>query len=310
MLGERLGEQPGDVGRPHVLVLEVDQPAGPPDRLRVAAGHRPLPVRGEVVRRPDRRIGAQRLHDVRPALAAGRAAGAAAGRRAAARAAAVVHPGDRVVGVGVVGSSHRSRNTVSSTPTAGPAQLQLHVVPRRAFARTPRPSAAAAGRRAWSASSRREWHRSMPPAKATSRDGSPACRRTTNFWWWLPAAPHPLVEQHLAAGLLDLPVQRPVLRLAERQLVPVRAPDQPAHAHPALGRVREQLRRPWGRPARSRSSGSPRQSVKNRWSPVAERLDLLDQPGEVGRAVDQRLDEVALGPGRDARWRGCPARRR
>ena len=38
----------------------------------------------------------------------------------------------------------------------------------------------------WSASSRRLWARSMPPTKATSREGSSRWRTTTNFWWCEP----------------------------------------------------------------------------------------------------------------------------
>ncbi len=47
--GQRVDEQVGDLLRPQVLVLEVDQPPGLPDRLGVAAGDGAFAVLGEFV---------------------------------------------------------------------------------------------------------------------------------------------------------------------------------------------------------------------------------------------------------------------
>ena len=86
----------------------------------------------------------------------------------------------------VVGSSHRSRNTVSTSWTAGPliaawmsCQGGLGPYSRARLSWV-------CGSPRWSASSRREWHRSMPPTYAMSRDGSSRCRMTTSFWWCEP----------------------------------------------------------------------------------------------------------------------------
>ena len=108
----------------------------------------------------------------------------------------------------------------------------------------------------------------MPPANATSgprRAARP--RRPTSLLVVRAGAAHPLVEQHLPARLADVVAEVAVLLLAVRQLLVVAAPDQPLDDHAALGRVAEQRRRPSGPPGRSRSSASPRQSVKKRWSP-------------------------------------------
>ena len=147
MVGQRLGEQPGDVGRPHVLVLEVDQPPGPLDRLRVAAGHRPLAVRGEVVRRADRRVGPQVLHEVRSALRWRRELRRQRVGVQPGVVQLVVDPGDRVVLVGAVGVVPALAEDGVEHVHGRPADLQLDVVPRRVRPVGRRPSAAAAGRR-------------------------------------------------------------------------------------------------------------------------------------------------------------------
>ena len=56
------------------------------------------------------------------------------------------------------------------------------------------------------------------------------------------AAADPLVQQHLAAGRLDVVAEAAVLLLAVREPVQVRTPEQPLDDHPALGGGREQLR--------------------------------------------------------------------
>ncbi len=73
---------------------------------------------------------------------------------------------------------------------------------------------------------------------------------------------NPLVEQHLAACILDDLTEMAVLVLAEAKDVEMGAPHQTLDDDASFGGVAEQLgdRRPL---SRNRSSGSPRQSVKN-----------------------------------------------
>ena len=121
MLGQRVGEQPGDLGGPHVLVLEVDQPPRPLDRLRVARGpptaRRPARSR-TAAGSPDRSAGSARRAARTPAAAA-----AAGGSGSACIRVWCSLSWIQAIGwssSGLFGSSQRSRNTVSSTPTAGP----------------------------------------------------------------------------------------------------------------------------------------------------------------------------------------------
>jgi hypothetical protein len=64
-VGERAGEQVGHLTGPQVLVLQIDQPPGAPDRLGVAAGDRTFALRREVVPRAHHRVRPQQLHGVR-----------------------------------------------------------------------------------------------------------------------------------------------------------------------------------------------------------------------------------------------------
>ena len=85
------------------------------------------------------------------------------------------------------GSSHRSRNTSSTSRTAGPRTwtwTSCHA------GRGPYAAAKASvwGSPWWCASSRRPCARSIPPSMATSSAGCDPWRTTTNFWWWLPTA--------------------------------------------------------------------------------------------------------------------------
>ena len=121
---QRLGEDAADVVAPEVLVLDVDQVPGPLDGLGVAAGDAALAAAGErVVAAPAQvRVGAEQLDDVRHRR---RPAGAAAPARAAGRGWCRARAGGRGAGsiglrLRVVGSSHRSRKTVSTSWTAGP----------------------------------------------------------------------------------------------------------------------------------------------------------------------------------------------
>jgi hypothetical protein len=107
------------------------------------------------------------------------------------------------------------------------------------------------------------------------------------------AGANPHVQQHLAAGPLDPLAEVLVLLRAERQPVPVRTPDQPAHVHPALGRRAEQV-------------GDRRvvlgcQPLVRVTAPVgeqqqvatAQRPDPAGQLGEVDCPVHERLRAVA-----------------
>jgi hypothetical protein len=117
--------------------------------------------------------------------------------------------------------------------------------------------------------------------------------------------PHPLVEDHLSAAVLDLGVEGAVGLLAERQAVHVRAPDQPAHADAPLDRVGEELR--------DRRTLVPQQLVGIP-PPVGEeqviagvqRPHLFHQPVEVGAAVHQRFGEVPRRPPGERRGRVAP----
>jgi hypothetical protein len=107
------------------------------------------------------------------------------------------------------------------------------------------------------------------------------------------AGAHPHVQQHLAAGPLDPLAEVLVLLGTERQPVPVRAPDQPAHVHPALGRRAEQVAIVVSSSAVSRSSGSPRQSVNSSRSPRRSAPTQRASSAKVDCAVHKRLRTVA-----------------
>jgi hypothetical protein len=105
----------------------------------------------------------------------------------------------------------------------------------------------------------------------------------------------PLVEDHLAAAVLDLPVQRPVGLLVQRQPRHVRAPHQATHAHAALDRLGEQLGHRRTAVAQQLVGVTPPVGEEEVVAGV-ERPHLLDQPVEVGAAVHQGLREVARRP--------------
>ena len=119
------------------------------------------------------------------------------------------------------------------------------------------------------------------------------------------AEPHPLIQQHLAAGPFDGLAEVLVLFLAVGELVQVRAPHQSLDDDTALGGLAEQL-------------GDGRAAVAHLLvgvtAPVGEeqvvapteRLDLGHQLVEVRRAVDQRLRPIALTPGGQVWCAGLP----
>ena len=270
MLAQRLGEDVADVVAPEVLVLDVDQPPGPFEGLGVATGDAALAAVGE-------RVVALR--------AAGRGRCAAAGRRGCRRRPAAAGGACSGSGSGVtsipasrslaqrsglrlsgVGSTHRSRNTVSTSKTAGPliaAWMSCHGgVSPYSFARI-----WGCGSPWWSASSRRAWQRSIPPTYAMSRVGSSRWRMTSIFWWCEPPNRTRMSSRASAPRRWSrLPRRRfssevkPRASRCERQTRPrtstPRSSARPSTAETSLP----------GSPI-SRSSASPCQSVKSTRSP-------------------------------------------
>ena len=114
-----------------------------------------------------------------------------------------------------------------------------------------------------------------------------------------PAVAHPHVEQRLGAAVLELLAQRAVLAREEADLVPVRAPDQPAHVDAALVRPGQHV-------DHCAAGVVGHQQLVGVALPVGEQQHValaggfhpLVQLTEVFRSVDQRPAEVALRPGR------------
>lgn len=109
------------------------------------------------------------------------------------------------------------------------------------------------------------------------------------------ATAYPLVQDHLPAVLLDLPVQSPVLVRTERQRVDVRPPDEATHDDAAVQRTFEQLGHRRSVLAQPLVGIAPPVGEEQVVA-LVERIDLLDQPVEVGDAVEQRFREVAGRP--------------
>ena len=108
-------------------------------------------------------------------------------------------------------------------------------------------------------------------------------------------AADPLVGQHLTARVVhDLPDVR-VLLLGVALLVGMRPPHQPTHVDPSPdGLRREPTPAPY--PVRPVAARRPPPVEEPHLVPGAQAGQLLVQPGEVGRPVDQRRDRVPLGP--------------
>jgi len=112
-------------------------------------------------------------------------------------------------------------------------------------------------------------------------------------------APDPLIEQDLAAGVVHHLAEMAVLLLIEVRRGRVRAPQQPPDLHATAGQVSEDLAQlgPW-----------PVQALVGVTAPVGEvdqiagtqLAQLLEEPWVVGPTVDERLDQIAHGPGTDA----------
>jgi hypothetical protein len=109
------------------------------------------------------------------------------------------------------------------------------------------------------------------------------------------APPDALVEQDLAARLVDLPDEIDVLLLAEMRLTRVRTPQQTSHVNAAACEVGEHVAHLRARAGETLIRVAfPIREVQ----PVVplESAEHLVQAGEVLRAVDQHLDAVALRP--------------
>jgi hypothetical protein len=113
-----------------------------------------------------------------------------------------------------------------------------------------------------------------------------------------PAVAHPHVEQRLRTALLQLLAQGAVLAGEEPDLVPVRAPDQPADVDTALvGTGQHVDDRAVGVVSHQQLVGVALPVGEEHQVAVAGGLESLVQLPEVRHAVDERPGEVALGPG-------------
>jgi hypothetical protein len=127
--------------------------------------------------------------------------------------------------------------------------------------------------------------------------GSPLMAQDQELLMMGAAGTYPGVEQAAAAGSVDLLLQAAVLGRGERQPVPVRPPDQTADQDPAFGG-------PGKYPTHAAVGGVGEPLVgiaapvrEQQQVPGAHPLDGSGELGEVGRAVDQRADQVPGGPG-------------
>ena len=268
-VAQRGEERVGDVVPPEVLVLDVDQPARPSDRLRVPPGDAPLATsrEREVAAVPQVGVGPQQLHGLRPRL-----------RRwwllLRERARVDVEP-TRPVGEPAQRTAAERRGVLPSL-----AEDRLDIVDGRALDRVPagraragsprtrRSSGWACGSPWWSASSRRLWARSMPPTNATSREGSSRCRMTTNFWWCEPPGRTRMSSSTSAPRRWSRSprcrfsvAKKPVWSRCDRHTRP-RTSTPRSSAEPSTSTTSEP-----GSPV-SRSSASPCQSVKSTRSPA------------------------------------------
>jgi hypothetical protein len=113
---------------------------------------------------------------------------------------------------------------------------------------------------------------------------------------------HPLVQEHLPAGLVDLPAEVRVAVPADgsRYPEPVRTPDQPADLDASAGEIGEEVadRRTGRQEALVRVAAPVREP-----DPITrlQPAELLVQTSEVGGPVDERSHQVARGPGIELR---------
>ena len=295
---QRLGEHVADLLAPEVLVLDVDQLPGPRERLGVAARHRALAAAGErvVAAAAQVRVGPQQLDGLGAALGD-------RGRRLLCRQGVRghVHPEQPVLGPVDRVPGQRGR-VLPALPEDG-----LHVVHGRAgdgcLDVVPR----------WRlAVLRRHLERllvaevlgvvaprvaQVDPAHVGDVLLGPAAVADHHHLLVVRAArADPHVQQCLGAAGLELPAEQAVLGGVEVQLLPVRAPDQPADVDPPLVGPAEHLD--------DLAPGLAGQALVGVALPVGEEhqvtttglLEPVVELGEVGRAVHERAHQVALGP--------------
>ena len=293
-----VGERLGDLGRPQVLVLDVDESFGPLEGLGVAPRHTSLATAGEgVVAAVSKvRIGTQQLDHVRTA-------GHRSRRRRLRRQRVgpkviagqpVAQPTDRAPAqrrrIRPALAEHRLDVVDSRSGDGG-----LDVVPRRMFA---------VGCRHRLGLRVAEVPRVVPPrvAQVDAADEGDVALRVAGvpdddeLLVMRTAGADPHVEQRLRALGLQLLAGLPVLGAGEGQLVPVRAPDQSADVDSAPVGVAEQPDH-----GRLRIVGELLVRVA---APVGEQdqiarprlFDALLELGEVGRTVDERPYVVADRP--------------
>src|SRR5512132_1979881 len=108
--------------------------------------------------------------------------------------------------------------------------------------------------------------------------------------------PNALIEEHLAARVVDLSYELDVLLLAEVSLARVRSPQETAYVDAAPREVGEHVTHGGIRASQTLIGVSlPIGEVHPVIPP--EGAENLVEAGEVLGAVDQHLDAVALGPG-------------
>ncbi len=178
-----------------------------------------------------------------------------------------------------VGSVQRSRKVRSRAPTTGPRSASCTSC-QGGFGPYALAMAIACGSPWCSASSRRLWHRSIPPTKAMSSSGRPGWRSTTSFWWcepprrtrWSSSTSPPAASMSSPRLRFSSSLYASLSRW-DRQSSPLTITPRLAAAANSSATV--------GPSSRSRSSGSPRQSVKNRWSPARRLSTSVDQPVKI-----------------------------
>jgi hypothetical protein len=292
---QRVGQGLGDLLRPQVLVLDIDEPAGPPQGLEVGAGDAALAGRRERQRRPLGRVGAKHLDGV----GTGRGRVAEHRRQRAWMPRLADPPGQpspprvAVVQRGrVLPPLPEGERQVADGRAA---HLQLHVVPWRvaavAFVHRHRLRVAQVAL--------------VVPAPVAEVDPThegdvlvlPAEMADQDQLLVLASRPpDPLVEQDLAACLVDHLAQVQVLLLVEVGETRVGAPEQAPHLHPPPGQVGQEGPELGALTVQPLVGVAPPVGDGDQVA-LAQRAQGGQQPPVVGGPMDQRLDPVPLGPG-------------
>jgi hypothetical protein len=293
---KRIRERLTDIARPEVLILDVEQRPRPPQRRPVEPRDGPLSARCERIGRPPRRIRPQDLHRVPAGARRGHVGGGQ--QRRPCRRARQVHPyaparRAAVLDGGPVVPPFAER--LVELRHRRPVHLRGDVVPGRAVAV---PAVQVLGLQVAEV----PVVVAPPVAQVDPADEREAGVRVVGpvhddqLLVVRTGAPHALVQQHLATGAVHDAGEHGVLLLVEAHRLGMRAPQQRADLHAPARESRQQ-------------HGQRRTVVGQEFvviaAPVGEaqevagrqRLERLGQPREVGAAVDQRRDVVALGPG-------------